>query len=191
MATSIRFTSADLAVMPQDGKRYEVVDGDLLVSTQPHAYHQAVSFDLGFLLQTWSLPTGLGRVLPTPGIVFSEDNDVVPDLVWLSNQRLADSLDDTGHLRLAPELVVEVVSPGLANERRDRETKRKLYSRRGVDEYWIADWRARSISVFRRQGDALEPVSVLTGLDVLASPVLPGFAVAVEQIFAGIPQSFR
>jgi Uma2 family endonuclease len=187
MATSIRFTSADLEVMPQDGKRREIVDGELLVSTQPGGRHQTVCSLAWSLLHNWNEGTGLGYVIEGLGVIFGESDDVAPDVAWVSRERYAEFIDDAEHLHAPPELVIEVLSPGPTNERRDRGTKLKLYSRRGVDEYWIADWRARALSVYRRQGEVLELVGTWTGSDVLTSPLLPGFGTRVESFFTGLP----
>ena len=78
---------------------------------------------------------------------------------------------------------VEILSPGAANERRDREAKLKLYSRRGVLEYWIVDWQARQVEVYRREELALRLVATLYATDTLASPLLPGFACEVATLF--------
>jgi Uma2 family endonuclease len=86
-------------------------------------------------------------------------------------------------LRGAPELVIEVLSPGSLNEQRDREVKLKLYSRRGVDEYWIADWRARTVDVYRREGAALLLAERLSGEDHLTSPLLPDSTAPLPDIF--------
>ncbi|MDQ5851540.1 MAG: Uma2 family endonuclease, partial [Chloroflexota bacterium] len=88
-----------------------------------------------------------------------------------------------GKLHAAPELVVEVLSPGGANERRDREAKLKLYSRRGVREYWIVDWRQRQVEVYRRAQAQLHLTETLYEDDRLQSPLLPNFAVQVRQLF--------
>ena len=186
MSTSLRWTSADLDVMPDDGKRYEIIDGELYVSKQPDWHHQRVCFRLGTLLEEWSLRTGVGQTNGAPGVIFADDDDVAPDVVWISTARLAEALGADGKLHAAPELMVEVLSPGAANERRDRQAKLKLYSRRGVDEYWIVDWRARTVDVYRRAGDALEPVATLSGRDRLESPLLPGFSCALDDLFAGV-----
>ena len=69
------------------------------------------------------------------------------------------------------------------NERRDREVKLKLYSRRGVLEYWIVDWQQRKVEVYRRQEQALHLVATLYATDTLTSPMLPGFACPVTQLF--------
>ena len=78
---------------------------------------------------------------------------------------------------------MEVLSPGLLNERRDREAKLKLYARRGVDEYWIVDWRLRVVGIHRRTGATLDLVARLTGEDVLESPLLPGFTTPLSRVF--------
>src|SRR5947209_19128828 len=101
------------------------------------------------LLQTWSDQTQLGMANLAPGIIFTDDNNVVPDVVWISYERLTTALQPDGKLHTSPELVIEVLSPGSENERRDREVKLKLYSRRGADEYWIINWRERRLEVYR------------------------------------------
>src|SRR5207247_9087006 len=118
-----------------------------------------------------------------PGVMFAEDDDVVPDVVWVSQARRAAALSAEGHLHAAPELVVEVLSPGSANERRDREAKLKLYSRRGVLAYWIVDWGTRQIEVYRREQLALHLVATPHPTDTLTSPLLPGFACEVATLF--------
>jgi Uma2 family endonuclease len=79
--------------------------------------------------------------------------------------------------------VIEVLSPGAANQRRDRERKIEVYARLGVLEYWIADWRSRTIQVYRRQGDALALAATLENDDTLTSPLLPGFSQSVVFVF--------
>jgi Uma2 family endonuclease len=93
-------------------------------------------------------------------------------------------LDAGGHLTVAPELVVEVLSPGSSNELRDRDVKLSLYSRIGVDEYWIVDWRARVVEVYRRLGAELQRVATLTGDATLTSPLLPGFSCPISSLWA-------
>ncbi len=185
---TLRWTSKDLEAMPDDGKRYEIIDGELYVAKQPHWNHQLVCMQIGTFLSVWSKQSGLGKVNGAPGLIFAEDDDVAPDLVWISNQRLAMALEDDGKLHAAPELVIEVLSPGNINETRDREVKLKLYSRRGVNEYWIVSWPRRQIEVFRRdpQSLILEQVATVYEQDMLQSSLLPGFAPRVSEIFEDI-----
>ncbi len=187
MTASLRWTSADLDALPDDGKRYEILDGELHASKQPHCYHQLSCSNANTLLGLWSRKTNAGFVMIAPGLVFDDDDDVAPDLIWISKGRLAAALGPDGHLHTAPELVIEVLSPGRVNERRDREAKRKLYSRRGVQEYWIIDWRARRIEVYRRDNAQLSLVATMLDPDSLTSPLLPGFSCPVRDLFEGIP----
>ena len=183
MSTALRFTSADLEVMPDDGKRYEVIDGELYVSKQPRYHHQYTCNEIATKLTNWSKETGKGRVIPAPGVIFAEDDDVAPDVVWISDKRLALALREDGHLHNPPELVIEVLSPGFANEKRDRDAKLKLYSRRGVDEYWIVDWLLRSVEVYRRENAALHSMATLRESDTLETPLLPGFPCTIDSLF--------
>jgi Uma2 family endonuclease len=190
MSTTVRFTSKDLAQFPDDdGKRYEIIDGELFVSTQPHYYHQRVAFNLGRALEAWSEHGGRGEATLAPGLIFAEDDDVAPDLIWISEERLAFALAPDGKLHAAPELVVEVLSPGRTNERRDREAKLKLYSRRGVEEYWIVDWRARSVAAYRRGPDGLELAVTWQETDCIETPLLDGFKYALAELFKGVSRS--
>src|SRR3954453_20465791 len=179
MTQSLRWTSADLDLMPDDGKRYEIIDGELYVSKQPHWYHQVVCTSLSTPLDIWSRQHRAGVVAGAPGIIFADDDDVAPDLVWISRERLATALEPDGKLHAAPDLVVEILSPGATNERRDREAKLKLYSRRGVREYWIVNWQRRQVEVFRRVDAALQMQVTLLDGDSLESPLLPGFALSL------------
>ena len=184
MSDTLRWTTADLAALPDNGNRYEIIEGELYMSRQPSWHHQFACTRLIRVLDEWSEATDSGVTLGTPGVVFDDDDNVVPDVVWISHARLATGLDSAGHLTVAPELVIEVLSPGLANAERDAEVKRKLYSRRGVQEYWLVDWQRQQVTVYRREHAALVLQATLFAADTLASPLLPGFACAVRRLFA-------
>jgi Uma2 family endonuclease len=179
----IRWTSADLELLPESSNRYEIIDGELLVTRAPHWGHQNAIVNTAAELRDWSISTGLGKTVPTPGVIFSDADNVIPDVVWISKERLAIALDENGHLTIAPELIVEVLSPGTQNERRDRETKLKLYAERGVQEYWILDWRVQQVEVYRRERSLLKLVATLFPADELSSPLLPGFICPVSRLF--------
>ncbi len=181
--TTLRWTSQDLEMLPDDGKRYEVVDGELYVSKQPHWQHQFACLRLAALLDVWSRQTQAGQTNFAPGLIFTEDNDVVPDLVWISRERRATALQADGKLHAAPELVVEVLSPGVTNERRDREFKLRLYSRRGAIEYWVVNWQEQQLEIYRRNEAVLKLDRTLYENDVLQSPLLPGFSCKVSELF--------
>jgi Uma2 family endonuclease len=178
------WTSADLELLPDNGNYYEIIDGELFVTRAPHWQHQKVCGRIYAVLDAWSLSNGLGEASITPGIVFSDTDNVIPDVVWVSKERLALLLDKAGHLTAAPELIVEVLSTGTENERRDREVKLKLYSVRGVREYWVVDWRKQQIEIYLRERAALKLVATLFDNDDLTSQLLPGFSYPVSKIFA-------
>ena len=148
---TLRWTVHDLELMPDDGNRYEIIDGELYVSSPIDWFHQIVVGEIAVLLHDWSRRTGAGVANFAPGIVFADDSNVIPDVVWISNERLKTALRVDRKLHASPELVVEILSPGSENERRDKEVKLKLYSRRNVKEYWIVNWRERTIEVYRRE----------------------------------------
>jgi Uma2 family endonuclease len=180
-----RLTIADLAHIPDpvDDTRYELIDGELYVSTQPSWEHQFTMGRVGYALARWNEDTALGIILPAPGVIFAEDEAVAPDLVWVRRDRFAHLVGDDHKLHAAPDLVVEVLSPGRRNRERDLEVKLDLYSRRGVEEYWIADWVDRSVQVYRRREARLRLELTLRQSDRLTSPLLPGFEVDVGELF--------
>lgn len=187
--SQVRFTVSMLECFPDrlDDTRYEIIDGELYVSRQPTVEHQITCSELGIDLGLWSRETGLGWLVPAPGVIFAEDEAVAPDLVWVARDRLSSLLGPEGHLHAAPDLVVEVLSPGAAKERRDREAKLGVYSRRAVREYWIVSWEQRWIEVYRRSDAALHLVATLLERDTLTSPLLPGFSCALTELFARLP----
>lgn len=180
----VRWTTADLDLLPDNGNHYEIVDGELFVTRAPHWSHQEVADNICTELKTWSRQTNLGKPVSGAGIIFTDTDNVIPDVIWISNERLAVLLDDAGHLTAAPELVVEVLSPGEENERRDKQAKLKLYASQGVREYWIVDWRLQQIQIYRREQATLVLIATLFATDELTSPLLPGFSCPVTRLFS-------
>lgn len=179
----VRWTTEDLKLLPDSSSRYEIIDGHLLMTHAPHWKHQKAIVKASRILDTWSEASQLGEIVATPGVIFDDVDNVILDVVWISHQRLAAGVDEEGHFTIAPELIVEVLSPGTQNERRDRETKLKLYAERGVQEYWILDWRTQQLEVYCRQDALLRLVATLFPPDVLTSPILPNFSCAVAEFF--------
>jgi Uma2 family endonuclease len=184
-AKSLLWTIRDLDVMPDDGgwKRYEIINGELYVTRAPHICHQDAGGNIHVELTIWSRQTQLGKSFQTPGIIFTPTDAVIPDVVWISKDRLNNGVDESGHLIVAPELIVEILSPGERNEQRDKEVKLKLYSLKGVQEYWIVSWQLKTIEIYHRRDAQLKLVSTLLIADTLTSPLLPGFSTSVAQIF--------
>ncbi|MEL7225435.1 MAG: Uma2 family endonuclease [Cyanobacteria bacterium J06576_12] len=182
--SSVRWTTRDLEVLPKnEWTTYEIIDGELFVTRSPHIDHQEVGGNIHGELRSWSKQTGLGKAIFGPGIVLSDADNVIPDVVWVSKTRLPLITDESGHLTKMPEIVIEVLSAGADNIRRDREAKLKFYSVQGVQEYWIADRFTKQLEVYRREEGRLSLVMTLTDKDTLTSPLLPEFACPLQQIF--------
>lgn len=175
--------SSDLELLPDNGARYEIINGELFMSKSPHWHHQSTCTRLAAKLTLWIESGGNGEAVINPGVIFTDANDVIPDVVWISEERLATLMDDAGHLTGAPELVVEVLSFGMRNEARDRTAKRKLYETQGVREYWILDWRLKQVEVYRREAGELRRVATLLPEETLTSPLLAGFGCVVSTLF--------
>ncbi|NJN57199.1 MAG: Uma2 family endonuclease [Leptolyngbyaceae cyanobacterium SL_5_9] len=179
----VRWTTADLDLLPDNGTRYEIIDGELFITRAPRWSHQKVADNICAALNRWSDETGLGEATTTPGIIFSDADNVIPDVVWASKERLAMLLDEAEHLTGAPELIVEVLSPGENNERRDREIKLKLYATQGVREYWIVDLQLQQVQVYRQQQATLQLAATLFADDEISSSLLPSFACPITRFF--------
>ncbi len=178
-----RWTIADLEGFPDNGNRYEIIDGELFVTRAPHLDHQDVAGLIYAELLRWSLQNGLGKPFITPGVIFSVSDAVIPDVIWISHERRSQLIDASGHLTGAPELIVEVLSSSEKDKKRDRETKLKLYSVQGVSEYWIMDREQQLIEVYRRENGLLKKAMTLFKGDQLTSPLLPGFSCEVGSLF--------
>ncbi|CAD5921758.1 hypothetical protein PCC9214_00705 [Planktothrix tepida] len=184
LAKSMKWTTADLELLSNDEwKRYEIIAGELFVTRAPDWNHQEVSGNIYAELRDWSRRTNLGKAVMTPGIIYTESDNVILDVVWVSREKLATLLDSAGHLTGSPELVVEVLSPGKESERRDKQVKLKLYSTQGVQEYWIVDRYQQQVQVYRRQNHQLILAETLLITDEITSPLLPEFRCQVELFF--------
>jgi Uma2 family endonuclease len=185
MASNIKhlMTVADLDAFPDDdGKRYELIEGELFVSSAPGLPHQAVLHKLQLRLGNYLEANPIGQLAPGPGAVFSNYDAVIPDLVFVSNAK-SNSIVANHRFVAAPELVVEIVSPGSENRNRDLKAKRRLYAKYGVQEYWIVDSENRSVLIFRLRDTGLEEVSILRNNDGITSPLLPGLVIKLSDLF--------
>lgn len=180
----VRWTIHDLEGLPEnDWIRYEILDGELFMTRSPHRRHQQACVKISTLLDTWSESRHLGVTIFAPGLIFSEFDSVIPDVVWVTHERLEQIEDEAGHLTGAPELVVEVLSPGKQNERRDKQAKLKLYSITGVQEYWIVNYFIKQVEIYRREQAQLVQVKTLLETDEITSPLLPEFSAVVRLLF--------
>lgn len=173
----------DYLHLPDDGRRYELVEGDLFVTAAPVPKHQRVVIRLIYALEGWAEATGGGEVLTAPLDVLLAPNTVVqPDVVVVLAAH-ADRVSERG-IEGAPDLVIEVLSE--RTRRHDEVVKRHLYDKYGVAEYWVIDRVVEAARVYRRpNGGTLERAEELTleAEESLTSPLLAGFSVDLKKIF--------
>jgi Uma2 family endonuclease len=185
MASKIEplLTVADLDAFPDDdGNRYELIAGELFVSRAPGIPHQRVLHNLQLEFGLYLKANPIGILVPGTGAIFSDYDAVIPDLLFVRNERWEDVTTGEQVTR-APDSVVEILSHGSENRRRDLSVKCKLYAKYGVAEYWVVDSENQSVLIFRLQGQVLEKVATLTGDDELSSAILPGFQLQTSAIF--------
>jgi Uma2 family endonuclease len=172
-------TIGDLDAMPEDGNHYEIIEGELFVSA-PSLSHQQIVFKIMLAIGNFLQETPIGMIWPGPGVILSDFSGVIPDIVYISNERL-DNIASGDRIAGAPDLIIEILSPGTDNERRDKQAKRQLYAKYGVKEYWIADPQKATIQIYRLP--KLRLAATLTKKDRITSPLLPGFSCRVREIF--------
>lgn len=185
MASNVKhlMTVKDVKALPYDEcQRYELIEGELYVSPAPGIPHQLVLYNLVLKLGNYLEQNPIGTLVPGPGAVFSEYNYVIPDMAFVRNERWG-SIVAKGEFNSAPDLIIEIVSPGSKNRKRDLELKHKLYSKYGVQEYWAVECWSRSVIVFHLHGNTLEEVVTLKEDDILESPLLPGLSLKLSTIF--------
>lgn len=174
-------TYEDLLSMPDDGQRYEIITGELIVSPAPRRDHQEVSAKVDWILQRFLESTGLGRMYSHPIDVLLGPNDLVqPDLVVILTERL-ETYAPSGIVEARPDLVVEILSP--SSRGTDRVKKMALFARAGVPEYWIADPVGRTFMINVLEGQQyrdLEPDAD----ELLSSRILPGLRIDPAEVFA-------
>ena len=175
----IKFTYADYRNTPED-KRYELIDGELIISPALRTTHQDTSLNIVLLLAAFVRERVLGKIFYAPTDVVLSDTDVVqPDILFVSNERAHIITED--NIRGAPNLVIEILSPSTAA--RDRTLKRALYAKHGVQEYWQVDTDARTIAVLTLTERGFDVAAAYGEGQTLTSPLLPGFELNLDLVF--------
>ncbi len=179
----IKLTYADYRETSDD-ERYELLDGELSMTPAPNIAHQHVGMKLGTRLDTFVEEGDRGMVFSAPTDVALSDTDIVqPDLLFISRER--EHILTRANIRGAPDLIVEIRSDSTAE--RDGTLKRALYAEHGVQEYWLADPEAMTITVLLLGEDGFAEVATYQKGQTLTSPTLPGFSVNLDELFRPCP----
>ncbi|MQL51169.1 Uma2 family endonuclease [Desulfofundulus thermobenzoicus] len=174
-----RYTYEDYCRLPE-GSPYQLIGGELVMTPSPTPYHQMVSMKLVFKMAGFVLEKGLGIVLYAPVDVYLEETETYqPDIIFISNERL--SIIEEKRINGAPDLVVEILSPGTGYY--DLRSKYKVYEKSGVREYWIVDPHSKSVQVFCLQGRKFVLDREVEQQGTVQSHVIAGLTVQVESIF--------
>jgi Uma2 family endonuclease len=181
-ASARKLTYDDFVNFPDDGLRHELIDGEHYVTPSPATKHQRVLGRLHGSLFPYFKAHPIGEVFLAPfDVVLSRFDVVEPDLlVVLANQ--SDIVTDK-HVRGTPAIVVEILSPG--TRRVDEGTKRELYERVGVREYWLVDPEHDAVAVYGRSssGTLVSGPELRKADDVLTSSLLPGWSLDIKTLF--------
>lgn len=176
-------TTKDLLALPdQTFKVHELLEGEIFVSEHPSLNHQRLIGNLIFLLDKYLMKNFAGKFWFRPGVIFDEYNSVIPDLVFVAKDRIPQIASGI-HIVGAPDLAIEIMSPGSENVRRDQIVKRQTYARFGVKEYWIVEPIVEVIEISRLQNNVLASVGTFRNTDEISSPLLPDLSFTMQDVF--------
>jgi Uma2 family endonuclease len=175
----IKFTYQQYRHLPED-RRYELIEGELYMTPSPQEAHQRFSGRLQFQLVKFIEEKNLGYIYNAPMDVYlSEFSVVQPDLMFISRDRKG--IIKKEYIQGAPDLVIEILSPGTSS--RDQITKKQLYGKYGVIEYWIVDPEAKTIEILTQGNTGLETLRVFNEKMILETTLLPAFTLQVACVF--------
>lgn len=180
MNTQVLITYREYKTLPESGPRYQLIEGDLLMSPAPKPPHQRIVGRLFWALHSQVIQQGNGEAIVSPiDVVLSDTNVLQPDIVYVSPRRRKIIKEDG--LFGAPDICVEVISA--SSREQDLGVKHRLYARFGVREYWVVDPKAKRVMVFSLTGNPAGAGETFGVGATLRSEVLPHFSLDVNQLF--------
>lgn len=178
--SGVRYKADYMWETPDDGNRYEVIDGELYVTPPPSVPHQRGSNRLNLIIGPFVDREGLGELLPAPtGVVLEAGSGVQPDLLFVRRDRMG-IISNRG-IEGAPDLVVEVLSPSTRS--RDRGIKMRRYEAAAVPHYWLMDTNVQSIETYELGRDGYHLTGTYGRGSILVSELFPGLAIHIDQIW--------
>ena len=175
-----KMTYDQYCLLPEDGKQYELIDGELFMTPAPKPKHQRIVLRLAEELSAYVKKNGLGEVFVSPVDVLMDRHTVLqPDVLFISSARAGIVKEEA--IEGAPDLVVEVLSPSTFYK--DLRKKMMAYSQFGVQEYWIVDSETQTIELYGRRDDKLQLAQKFSSGDAVESALLPGLRLAVKDVF--------
>ncbi|MDC8448776.1 MAG: Uma2 family endonuclease [Nitrospira sp.] len=181
-AGHVRLTYEDYRLIPDDGKRHELIDGEHVISPSPNTKHQRIAGTLLTALTNFLREHPLGEIFIAPYDVVLSDFDVVqPDLIFVATAQAA--IVTEANIRGIPTLVVEILSEG--NRKLDETIKRQRYEHYSIPEYWIIDPALDQVKIYRLADGRYGQASVLSldAQDLLTTPLLPALSLPLAMLF--------
>ena len=174
-----KMTYEQYCLLPDDGKQYEVIDGELFMTPAPKPGHQRIVLRLAEELSRFVRENSLGEVFVAPVDVLLDQHTVLePDVLFISAARVSIVKEDA--IEGPPDLVGEVLSPSTFYK--DLRKKMTAYSQFGVQEYWIVDPETETIETYARRDDKLELARKFSSGEAVESALLPGLQLAVKDV---------
>lgn len=178
LQANTKLTYDDYVLIPDDGLRHEIIDGEHFVNPAPNLRHQRIITRLVLRIGNFVEDHDLGEMFVSPvDVVFSKNNVVQPDLLFVRKENTGELYG--AFVKIVPDLVVEVLS---INRKYDEVRKLKLYDSFSVGEYWIVDPENDCFNIYRRQNGALTLVEKVEIEGTVTSPLLPGLALRAQRI---------
>ena len=179
-------TNEYLRKMPRDENlRYELIGGEIIVSTAPRYIHQLMVTRIVIEISKYLENNPFREILTTPGLILSEFDGVIPDLIYNSHERRDEILDvEGGKFHGLPEIIIEILSPGRANARRGLKVKLEPFEIYEAEEYWVINPFDTEIVVFRKGKNGLQKDNIYKEGEKLKSDQLPDFELDVGKLFA-------
>jgi Uma2 family endonuclease len=171
--------------LPNDGRRYEIIEGELYVSPAPTTKHQRATTRLTTALDVHTQNDRLGEVFTAPCDVYLAHTSIVqPDILFVSRER--SSIITEANIQGPPDLVVEVISP--SSTKTDKETKRDLYATFGVRHYWVVDPMERWVRAYELGRDGFyELVAEAHGDERFSSEPFPALTIQLGNLWDSLP----
>lgn len=178
----LQFTYSDYKDFPEDGKRYEILEGRLLMVPSPFTPHQRVSFELSLQLGLHIKRKDMGVIFCAPyDVVLSEVTVVQPDIIYVSKENSKIITEE--NIKGVPDLVIEIVSK--TSKKNDETTKKMIYAQSNIKEYWIVYPESKELKVYAEPEKGYFLWKSFSKEDLLSTPTFPDLNLTLNDIFAG------
>jgi len=174
------YSYQDYFELPDDGNKYEIIEGELIMSPAPYTIHQDVMLNIAVDLVNFVRKTKIGKIYVAPtDVVISDINVVQPDILFITSEKL--QIITAKNIKGVPDLIIEIISP--ATGYYDLSGKKDLYEKIGVSEYWIIDPMKQRVDIYYHSGKKFELSQRLEKEGQITSHVLKGLQINLKKIF--------